>query len=136
MGGPNHTTDWHAKETYKGLIRLSLSGLRFAIFANGGAAVALLAFLGKEGTAALSLEGARTTMALFIAGVVLGGLAHVTAYLTQLKLYGESACNARETGVLQHRTFLWVTVLLVVASIGVFAAGAWCGVWAIQPVTR
>lgn len=128
--------DWHAKETYKGLIRLSLNGLRFAIFANGGAAVALLAFLGKEGTAALSLGAARTTMDLFIAGLVLGGLAHVTAYLTQLKLYGESALNAGQTGVFQHRTFLWVTVLLVVASIGVFAAGAWCGVWAIQPAAR
>ena len=136
MSDPSHTTDWHAEETYKGLIRLSLSGLRFSIFANGGAAIALLAFLGKEGTAALPLVAARTTMALFIAGVVLGGLAHVTAYLTQLTLYGESALNARQTGVCQHRTFLWTTVLLVVASIGVFAAGAWCGVWAIQLVAR
>lgn len=131
MGDTNRTADWHAEATYKGLIQLSLSGLRFAIFANGGAAVALLAFIGKEGTAALSLGAVRTTMALFIAGVVLGGLAYVTAYLTQLRLYGESALNAPQTGVLQHRTFLWVTEALVVASIGVFAAGAWCGVGAI-----
>jgi hypothetical protein len=33
---------WHAQETYKGLIQISLSGLRFAVFANGGAAVATI----------------------------------------------------------------------------------------------
>ena len=127
-------SDWHAEETYKGLIQISLSGLRFAVFANGGAAVALLAFLGKESVAALSFGAVRTAMVLFITGIALGGLAHVTAYVTQLRLYGESALNNPQAGLFRHNTFLWATLVLVVASIVAFAAGAWCGVAALQPV--
>jgi hypothetical protein len=127
-------TSWHAEETYKGLIQIALSALRFAVFANGGAAVALLAFLGKEGGAALALGTLKAAMGFFIGGVALGGFAHVTAYLTQLRLYAESALREPQVGWLRHNTFLYLTLGLGFASIVAFALGAWCGVAAIQPV--
>ena len=128
-------TSWHAQETYKGLIQISLSALRFAVFANGGAAVALLAFLGKENGEALALGTLKVAMAFFIGGVALGGFAHVTAYLTQLRLYGESALRVPQAGWLRHNTFLYLTLALGVASIVAFAVGAWCGVAAIHPAS-
>ena len=133
MRNADAKTSWHAEETYKGLIQIALSALRFAVFANGGAAVALLAFLERSG-AALALAAVKVAMAFFIGGVALGGLAHVTAYLTQLRLCGESALNVPQAGLLRHNTFLKLTVALGVASVVAFAVGAWLGVVAIQSV--
>lgn len=125
-------TSWHAQETYKALIQISLNSLRFGIFANGGAAVALLAFLGKENQEAITIGSAKAAMAVFIVGVTLGGLAHLTAYLTQLRLYGESALKNPQRGLWRHNTFLWATIVLGVGSIVAFAVGALCGVAVIQ----
>ena len=125
-------SEWHAEETYKGLVQISLSALRFAVFSNGGAAVALLAFLGGVGTASLPLNSAKAAMAMFVVGVGLGGFAHITAYLTQLRLYGESALGDPQKGLFRHNIFLWVTLVLVAASVGLFLAGAWCGVSGFQ----
>lgn len=136
MRDPDVKTDWHAQETYKGLIEISLSGLRFSIFSNGGAALALLAFLGQASVTAISLAAAKQAIAIFIIGVALGGAAHVTSYLTQLQLYGESALGSPEKGLFRHRNLLYLTVFLVALSIVAFAVGALSGVSAIQPGTR
>jgi hypothetical protein len=132
MRRSDNGSDWHAEETYKGLIQISLSGLRFAVFANGGAAVALLAFLGGAGNANLSLSAAKTAMGMFVVGVALGGFAHITAYLTQLRLYGESALGDPQKGFFRHNVFLWLTLVLVLTSVALFLSGAWCGVSGFQ----
>jgi len=36
--------NWHLEETYKSLIQISLVVMRFILIANGGAAVALMAY--------------------------------------------------------------------------------------------
>jgi len=133
MRDRDHGSDWHAQETYKGLIQISISALRFGIFSNGGAAVALLAFLGKN-ISIVELHAAKGAMAFFISGVALGGFAHVTAYLTQLRLYGESALGNPQHGFLRHNNFLYATVVLGVASIVAFAVGSLWGVATLHPV--
>jgi hypothetical protein len=134
MRDRNEGTDWHAEETYKGLIQIALSALRFGVFANGGAAVALLTFLGnvKAEAAGLPLPAAKCAMALFIGGVAAGGLAHVTAYLTQLRLYGESALGDPQKGPFRHNTFLTATLVLGTVSVITFAAGAWVAAAAMR----
>jgi len=39
--------EWHITETFKGLINLSIEGLKALLLINGGAAVAILAYLGN-----------------------------------------------------------------------------------------
>ena len=39
--------EWHIVETYKGLINLSIEALKALLLINGGAAVAILAYLGN-----------------------------------------------------------------------------------------
>ena len=39
--------EWHIVETFKGLINLSIEGLKALLLINGGAAVAILAYLGN-----------------------------------------------------------------------------------------
>lgn len=118
-------SDWHSEETYKGLLQLSTGGLRFGALVNGGAAIALLALLGDLYGRGIDISPLRVAMIYFIVGIALAGLAHVTAYITQLALYEESALDKPETGIYQHRVFLWVSFLLVLGSIGTFCLGAY-----------
>jgi hypothetical protein len=124
--GDDHD-EWHAIETYKGLIQVSIGGLRFSVFSNGGAAVALLAYLGQVQISAEYSSGILWSMFLFAVGVALGGAAHITAYLTQLRLYGESALDEPQQGILRHNNFLYATVGLVSVSILSFLVGALVG---------
>lgn len=39
--------EWHIQETFKGLIALSIEALKALLLINGGAAVAILAYLGS-----------------------------------------------------------------------------------------
>lgn len=116
---------WHTEETYKGLLQLAVGGLRFGALVNGGAAIALLAFIGDiygRDVFVPSLQGAMNS---FVFGIALSGLAHVSAYFTQLRLYRESAGLARASGGLQHAVFLYLSMLCVLGSIALFCWGAY-----------
>ncbi len=43
---PTQTTPWHLQETYKSLITISVECLKMLAIVNGGAAVAVLTYLG------------------------------------------------------------------------------------------
>jgi hypothetical protein len=44
---PKGRWDFHLEETYKGLIPLSIEAIKMLALVNGGAAVAILAYLGN-----------------------------------------------------------------------------------------
>jgi hypothetical protein len=44
---PTQTTPWHLQETYKSLITISVECLKMLAIVNGGAAVAVLTYLGN-----------------------------------------------------------------------------------------
>lgn len=116
--------DWHTQETYKGLHQLAIGALRFGAIANGGAAIALLALLGDLYSDGAEVSSLRSAMECFVAGIALAGLANVTAYLTNLALYQEEAHNKAGIGIFGHSVFLWISALLVLASIALFCGGA------------
>jgi hypothetical protein len=117
-------TDWHSEETYKGLIQLSAGALRFGALVNGGAVVALLALIGNLIGSGADVPDLKWPLTCFIIGITVAGLAQVTAYFTQLALYEESALSKPESGLYQHRTFLYMSLALVLLSIGLFCFGA------------
>ncbi|MGC1407939.1 MAG: hypothetical protein WA864_03200 [Acetobacteraceae bacterium] len=82
---------WHLSETYKSLITLSVEALKLLALVNGGAAVAILAYLGSltSHSAAVPLPHIRWALVCYGLGVFLTVMAFLTAYLTQLRLYGE-----------------------------------------------
>src|SRR4051812_29592500 len=88
----------HGIETYKGLIQLGTFGLKFVQLVNGGGAVALLAYLGNVSASGHAAPDLTRSMALFLSGLVLGGFAALTAYLMQLRLYGEGLGDERKGG--------------------------------------
>jgi hypothetical protein len=112
----------HWIETYKSLITLSVEGFKFSALANGGAAVALLAYLGNVAGKA-GMPDMRCAMAAFLGGLASCGASMLCAYLTQLKLLNES--SATERPKFSHGWLLWAAILLFLLSLVLFGAGSW-----------
>jgi len=115
----------HSIETYKSLIHLGTFGLKFVQLANGGGAIAILAYLGDVTSRGNPAPDLTYPMASFVIGLVLGGVAIVTAYWTQLLLYNESL-GARQRG--GHVGLLYTSMGLLVLSLAAFAVGSLCAV--------
>lgn len=79
-------------EMFKSTMESAHSALRASLIVNGGAAVALLAFVGnvwaKAQTASVA-HALAAAIAWFSAGVLLGGLASFATYFTQFFYYHE-----------------------------------------------
>lgn len=118
--------DWI--ETYKSLITLSTEGFKFCALANGGAAVAMLAYLGNVAGKGSAVPDMRCAMAAFLVGLILCGVAMLFAYLTQLNRLNLVA--VRDPITRDWR--LSVSILCVAGSIAAFACGAWFAVVSLK----
>lgn len=125
---PRHD-DW--LETYKSLISLSTEGFKFCALANGGAAVAILAYLGNVVGKGFTAPDMSTPMAIFLAGLVLCGFAMLFAYFNQLSRLNR--LSRREDPSKDWR--LWVAVALFISSLSAFACGSWQAVLAFKHYT-
>lgn len=116
-------TTEHWLETYKSLITLSVEAFKFSALINGGAAVALLAYLGNVSGKVIPSPDMRCPMFAFLSGLAFCGLAMLVAYLTQLKLLNE--IGRSEKPVVRHSLLLWTAILLFACSLAAFGIGSW-----------
>ena len=72
--------------------------LKSIMLVNGGAAVAMLAFLGQAPQGHVLAHYAWWPLGFFASGVFTAALAFAGAYLTQLMLYGESTFGNNHKG--------------------------------------
>lgn len=114
-------SDWHQEETYKSLMLYGSSAVKYVLLVNGGSVIALLTFLGNLLNSPGPAPDMRWPLGCFLLGIVFGGIAHLTAYLTQLSLYNE---GNGYTPVKSHMFWLWWTILLVAAGVAVFGVGS------------
>jgi hypothetical protein len=117
-------------ETYKSLVTYGAAGLRFVLTANGAAAIAILTFIGHFVAASkVPVPDLRVSLAFFVSGVVFGGIATMTAYWTQLRIYNgpiDSPSTDRTDG---HEVWFLMTLILISVGIAVFGIGA---IWAVN----
>ena len=112
----------HWLETYKSLITLSIEGFKFSALANGGAAVALLAYLGNVAGKGVPVPNMSCPMSIFMIGLTVNGLAMLFAYLTQFALLNET--NQHSSPIVKHTIALWIAIILFACSLIAFCAGA------------
>ncbi len=112
----------HWLETYKSLIMLSIEGFKFSALANGGSAVALLAYLGNIAGKTTEPD-MRCPMLAFLVGLAICGFSMLFAYLTQLKLLNE--IGRTEKFVFKHNCLLWGAIILFACSLIAFGIGSW-----------
>lgn len=125
-------SNWHQEETYKSLMLYGNNALEFVLLINGGAVIALLTFLGnllKTDTVAIHMGW---PMGCFLIGIIVGGLANLTAYYTQLMLFNESVGNTDHT---IHTKWLYITLALVILGILLFGAGSMLTLQELQSYT-
>jgi uncharacterized membrane protein YidH (DUF202 family) len=119
---------WHIQETFKGLIALSIEALKALLLINGGAAVAILAYLGSlaSHSPSVHLPSMKSALLCFAVGVLAAAVAFIVAYFTQLRLYSEErARHSRQSFRTRHPIWLTIGTLLVIASASAFAFGCW-----------
>ena len=95
--------------------------VKFVLLVNGGAVIALLTFLGnflKTNQVGVDMAW---PMGCYLLGIILGGIANMTAYQTQLALYNEGMGNNLKHG---HSTWLIMTIILVTLGIILFGVGS------------
>lgn len=107
-------------ETYRSMISISMEAIKFLALINGGASVALLAFLGNIYASGRLVPDMRCAMVLYAIGLFACGLSFATAYFTQLSLLNEIGKEARPT----HTVGLYSTVALFLLSLILFAVGS------------
>lgn len=112
--------EWFKEATYRSMIEISLSALKFCLLSNGGAAVALMTLFGAKSEIFQPSE-VSCSMGLFLTGVAAGGFAHVFAYLTQLKLHQENM-NANMPS--KHPILLSIAITFVFVSLIMFVIGS------------
>jgi len=116
----------HFLETYRSLISISLEGFRYLALINGGAVVALIAYLGNTSSGGRPVPDLRAAMLGFIVGLVSCGFAMLFAYLTQLWLLNEG--QPVRTFMKSHSVPLHVAIALSALSLVAFCFGAWSAV--------
>jgi phosphate/sulfate permease len=87
---------WHITETFKGLITLSTEVVKMLALVNGGAAVALLAYLGNVAHNPGHPPHLTHALMWFCTGLFATLLAVIFAHLTQLKLYNEERAKRQQ----------------------------------------
>jgi hypothetical protein len=123
MSDPLDITREQALETYKSMISIGTEALRALLLINGGAVVAILAYLGKASTAPSIAQDVLTPIGFFIAGLVVATIAFLTTYLTQYHLFNDFFESERKKSQ-KHVLWLRVTILISFASVAFFAWGA------------
>lgn len=124
----DHSIPERLTESYKSLVTLSVEAFRYLVLINGGAIVALLAYLGntKDGeTPELGIPSL-----WFIVGLVACGFAMAFAYLTQLRLFNDLLLAGKFST--SHKPTLRAAMLCFVISLSSFSYGAWLAIRAFQ----
>jgi hypothetical protein len=112
----------HKIETFRSIITISIEGLKIPFLINGGAVIAVLAYLGQSEERPELASKSFLPLGLFIDGVALTVLAFIGSYSTQFSLYNERVNPDKYSGP-GHMKFFWVTVALSFLSIASFACG-------------
>jgi hypothetical protein len=131
------SAEWHLTETYKGLITLSIEALKMLALVNGGAAVAVLTYLGNlasHSPAPTHLPDIKPALLWYCMGLVGTVVAFIAAYLTQLRLYVEEVARGGGTQARRlHGTGIGFSCVLALSAAVAFGLGCWNAAEALAP---
>ena len=112
-----------AIETYKSMISISVEGLKSLLLINGGAIVAILAYMGQAPQGRAAAAHMMGPLSFFVAGIFLCVLSFGGAYVTQFTLLEESVGDMRAAPP-HHMRAVWLTAVFALLSVTCFATGS------------
>jgi len=110
----------HILETYKSMISISVEGLKTLLLINGGAVVAMLAYLGQSARGTDVAQHLKWPLAFFVLGILAATFSFFGSYITQFTLYNESLRG--EVGTVRHMSVVYTTAVVASLSAVFFAA--------------
>lgn len=120
----NGDANWHVKETYRSMITYAQGILKFTFLVNGAGIISILTFLGHLHSKSDAFPSMKVPIALFVVGLLLSGIAGITTYLVQFRLFNESIQNNYKSGLQSHMLWVYVSFILVLGSLIIFGFGA------------
>ena len=138
-GPPKGRWDFHLEETYKGLVPLSIEAIKMLALVNGGAAVAILAYLGSiAGHAPAAPQPDMVSpLAWFSAGLLTAAITFIVAYHTQLLLYEEETLLSEGKSVTRkHQWGIRLGSLLLLFAAVAFGIGCITAASAIKKASH
>jgi len=138
-GPPKGRWDFHLEETYKGLVPLSIEAIKMLALVNGGAAVAILAYLGSiAGHAPTAPQPDMVPpLAWFSAGLLTAAITFIVAYHTQLLLYEEETLLSEGKSVTRkHQWGIRLGSLLLLFAAVAFGIGCITAASAIKKASH
>ena len=127
MKSKDSSQDWHQQKTYESMIMYGANAIKFVFLSNGGAILSILTFLGTHPDRVCNIKPAIIWLLL---GVIVGGIANLTVYCTQLSLFNERGNSVHLMN--NHRTWLFTSLVLIMFGIICFAVGAFLAIEALQ----
>lgn len=125
---PPPPSDWHLTETYKSLITLTVEALKMLALINGGAAIAILTYVGNlalHQPTTGHLPDIKFALWWYSGGLAATTLAFICAYVTQLRLFIEE--RDRRGGPPRYKLH-WIGptfgVLLALGALAAFVTGS------------
>ena len=118
-----------ADETYRSLISIAQEGFKYLTLCNGGAIVALLAYLGNVAGKSIQPVDLKCPLILLVCGLICCGLSMMFAYWTQYQLHNEirdqENCNTSNRIVAKpHKSSLLWGAIFFASSMLFFSIGA------------
>lgn len=123
---PSSAWEWHIEETYKALITISIEALKLLALVNGGAAVAVLTYLGNLAVHSGHLPNLKPALLWYCGGLLATTLAFVIGYMTQLRLFNEERRRYDGTAFYRlHWIGVWLGILLALFASIAFGFGCY-----------
>jgi hypothetical protein len=119
-----------ALETYKSMITVGVEGAKALLLLNGGAIVALVAYLGQVSARVDLARLARWPLTLFVIGLACALFAFAAIYVTQQAVYDESLGSSTVMAIKSSR-WQWRAFALCLASALFFACGGFAAIGAL-----
>jgi hypothetical protein len=121
--------DDHRLETYKSMLSIAVEGFKVLLLINGGAVVAMLAYLGQPSHGTEVAQNAWLPLSFFVAGIMACAVTFFSSYWAQLALYTGKALPMSES----HKTRIEIRITAGVAlfSVILFACGAFSSLWVL-----
>ncbi len=127
--------DEYGLEILKSRVTLAVEALKLLTLVNGGAAVAVLTYLGhfaKEGWPSSMLAGSQSALLWFSAGLLSALFAFIAAYAAQARLHVEHLYRQQpRPPASRHQWSVWVGLVCAIASAMCFGIGAYVGASAL-----
>jgi hypothetical protein len=118
-------------ETFRSMISVSVEAFKALQYLNGGAMVAMVAYLTRAEKEPALLAHARCPMACFALGLFFGTACFATSYLTQFALFNESFEGRQGVGGVNHMVWVYITMAMGVGALLFFIGGVLSAVSAL-----